>query len=47
MKREKEEMNDACGMHGICPLLAGETGTMGQRRGDLETINAISSPPFG
>lgn len=28
MKREKEEMNNAYGLHGICSLLA---GTVGQR----------------
>ena len=37
MEREKEEKNNSCMMHGICPLLA---GTVGQRRDDLETINA-------
>lgn len=36
-KMKKENMNNACGMHDICPLLA---DTVGQRRDDLETINA-------
>lgn len=33
-------MNNAGGMHGICPLLAGETGSLGQRRNGFQTICA-------
>lgn len=39
MKRKREDVNNAWGMQGTCPLLAGEVGSTVQRN-DLETINA-------